>query len=168
MKGMNMRKVYLMLLQLGFMLNSVAHADCVVGEKKVSPRTGHIFVCDDSDPNFKNAYKDEDGLIWLESPWVAASYRAVKSYCESKGRRLPTKLEFETLAVHLGSRTIGGYSRYESDGKTYLLPFLKSPDLWSSDQDLTYPRLFYYFTPPNGEIRHQPYDFSAGFVCVKK
>ncbi|MEK6773826.1 MAG: hypothetical protein AABY64_07790 [Bdellovibrionota bacterium] len=171
-------KLILSILVLTFMGTSPAVSSGVRESSQNSnhrtTRDGVIFTLDTSNIALGEAYRDPSGLIWgsivtANGKINHMSQRDANKYCNAGNARLPTYEEFVQLAKYLGYGTAQGYSPYQADGKTDLLPGLSGYWFWSISFIPNADSSGYVFNGNTGVIDYGALVSSGcAFRCVNK
>ncbi len=140
-------------------------------ERRIVPSTGAVFTRDHSNSKLGLAYRDPSGLIWGSPSSVFMTQYDGKELCESIGARLPTREEFQSLAVYLGRDSSQGFSPFLADGKTEVLPGTVRKWFWSSSViaiDSDQHDDAYTFYGEDGDLGHTYRGGNEAIRCVVK
>ncbi len=162
-------------LGLSFILVAISNAYGIeetnsLIEQRISV-TGAIFTRDNSNPALGEAYKDPSGRIWGSVIMIGDEvnhmyqHNAIE-YCKIGRSHLPSKKEFEQLAMYLGYEAAQGYSPYISGGRTEMLPGFSSEELWSSTPGPVYADNAYAFVGKTGQVGIGNTHAKGGVLCV--
>lgn len=136
-------------------------------ERRISLSTGAIFERDRSNPKFGEAYRDPSGLIWSQIISSSMELPNAVDACKKIDARLPTIQELKNLRIYLGYDSQVGYSPFETDGSTEILPQLRSKYIWGAPDTEDYPPYYGVFWGATGFIDFTRFwDLGKAVRCV--